>query len=202
VINVTAVTSPSFEESGRRSELLERAADYILERGLSDLSLRPLAEALATSARMLLYYFDSKERLVADALQLIAERQRTELALETGDGLRSYWRWVSAPERRAYLRLLYEVYGEALRDPGYFGSFLADEALDWLRFAEDGFQHAGLGGSDARVLSTYTLAAMRGLELDLLTTNDIDRANDAFELFVEDLERRVAEFGDGFRRER
>ena len=117
-----------------------------MERGLADLSLRPLADALATSARMLMYYFGSKERLVAEALQLIAQRERAELAsnADDGDPLRAYWRWVSADERRPYLRLLYEVYGLALRDPDYYGSFLADEALDWLRFAEAGYRSAGL----------------------------------------------------------
>jgi AcrR family transcriptional regulator len=194
MVDVTTVTTPAAADEGRRAALLERAADYIMERGLAELSLRPLADALATSARMLMYYFGSKERLVVEALQLIAQRERAELSSNSSatDPLRAYWRWISSDQRRPYLRLLYEVYGLALRDPGYYGSFLADEAIDWLRFAEHGFRRTGLTDADARALSTYTLAAMRGLELDLLTTNDIHRANDAFELFHADLERRVS----------
>ena len=203
--NVTTVTdSAPARDDGRRSALLEQAADYVMERGLADLSLRPLADALATSARMLMYYFGSKERLIVEALQLIAQRERAELTSKASDGgpLRAYWRWVSDEERRRYLRLLYEVYGLALRDPGYYGSFLADEALDWLRFAEHGFREAGLSDTDSRALSTYTLATMRGLELDLLTTKEIDRANAAFELFHADLERRLASLADGLNRQR
>jgi AcrR family transcriptional regulator len=43
--------------SDRRHDLAEAATDYVLEHGLLDLSLRPLAAALGTSDRMLLYHF-------------------------------------------------------------------------------------------------------------------------------------------------
>src|SRR2546430_12050912 len=62
----------------RRAATLARAADYVLEHGLADLSLRPLAAALGTSTRMLLYDFGSKERLIAAVL---AEARRREAAL-------------------------------------------------------------------------------------------------------------------------
>src|ERR1700680_2007852 len=44
----------------RRLELLDEVADYILSNGLADLSLRPLAAAINTSPRMLLYFFGTK----------------------------------------------------------------------------------------------------------------------------------------------
>ncbi len=49
----------------RRQELAEQATDYALEHGLIGLSLRPLAQALGTSDRMLLYHFTDKDDLVA-----------------------------------------------------------------------------------------------------------------------------------------
>ncbi len=52
----------------RRAKLLEKVVGYILRHGLVDLSLRPLAAALRTSPHMLLYFFGSKERLLAEAL--------------------------------------------------------------------------------------------------------------------------------------
>ncbi|TWP35284.1 TetR/AcrR family transcriptional regulator [Leekyejoonella antrihumi] len=48
----------------RRDELLQQATDYALEHGLIGLSLRPMAAALGTSDRMLLYHFGSKDALV------------------------------------------------------------------------------------------------------------------------------------------
>ena len=41
----------------RGAELLDKVVDYILSNGLADLSLRPLATAIDTSPRMLLYFF-------------------------------------------------------------------------------------------------------------------------------------------------
>ena len=49
----------------KRVDLLERIVDYVMANGLSDLSLRPLADAVGTSPRVLLYYFTSKEELIA-----------------------------------------------------------------------------------------------------------------------------------------
>ena len=55
-----------------RETLLPLLAAYVLEHGLADLSLRPLAAAVGTSDRMLLYHFTSKQRLMADLLDYIA----------------------------------------------------------------------------------------------------------------------------------
>ena len=47
-------------QRARRDELAEAATDYVLEHGLIGLSLRPLAAALGTSDRMLLYHFGAR----------------------------------------------------------------------------------------------------------------------------------------------
>ena len=62
----------------RRAELLDGVANYILSNGLADLSLRPLATAIGTSPRMLLYFFGSKERLIAEALAHIQIREQID----------------------------------------------------------------------------------------------------------------------------
>ena len=62
----------------RRAATLAKAAEYVLEHGLADLSLRPLAKALGTSPRMLLYDFGSKERLIHE---ILAEIRRHETSL-------------------------------------------------------------------------------------------------------------------------
>lgn len=55
-----------------REILLPRLAAHVLEHGLADASLRPLARAAGTSDRMLLYHFGSKEQLVVDLLAHLA----------------------------------------------------------------------------------------------------------------------------------
>lgn len=76
--------------SPRRDELLERAYRYVLEHGVGDLSLRPLASAIGSSPRVLLYLFGNKDELVQalltrarqdelDLLGGIASRDETDL---------------------------------------------------------------------------------------------------------------------------
>ena len=58
----------------RRERWAQAVTDYTLEHGLIGLSLRPLAADLGTSDRMLLYYFDSKDDLVAAILRTSNDR--------------------------------------------------------------------------------------------------------------------------------
>ena len=55
-----------------RETLLPKLATYVLEHGLGSLSLRPLAKAVGTSDRMLIYHFGSKDALISDLLQYLA----------------------------------------------------------------------------------------------------------------------------------
>src|SRR6202042_181950 len=64
--------------SARRDELLERAYRYVLEHGLAAMSLRPLATAIGSSPRVLLFLFGSKDGLVC---ALLSRARVDELAL-------------------------------------------------------------------------------------------------------------------------
>ena len=46
-------------DAQRRAELLDAIEAYVFANGLSDLSLRPLAAAVGSRPRVLLYYFGS-----------------------------------------------------------------------------------------------------------------------------------------------
>src|ERR1700712_3175645 len=52
----------------KREELLAAVVGYLEERGVNDLSLAPMAEALGTSKRMLLYYFGDRKSLLEQAM--------------------------------------------------------------------------------------------------------------------------------------
>jgi AcrR family transcriptional regulator len=58
----------------RRAALLAKIADHVLAEGLWAVSLRPLAAAVGTSDRMLLYYFKDKGELIASALAELMAR--------------------------------------------------------------------------------------------------------------------------------
>ena len=48
----------------RPVELLDAIVGYLTTHGVAELSLRPLAKAVGSSPRVLLYYFGSKEKLL------------------------------------------------------------------------------------------------------------------------------------------
>ncbi|HET6989478.1 MAG TPA: TetR/AcrR family transcriptional regulator, partial [Kribbella sp.] len=95
--------------SARQQELLERAYAYSLTHGLADLSLRPLATAIGSSPRVLLFLFGSKDGLIRallararvdelELLRLIDERYDEPPGLTVV--ARELWTWLAAPERR------------------------------------------------------------------------------------------------------
>jgi AcrR family transcriptional regulator len=63
----------------RREAAIERMADHVLAEGLGAATLRPLAAAVGTSDRMLLYYFTDKDELLTATLERIALRMTAEL---------------------------------------------------------------------------------------------------------------------------
>ena len=107
--------------TARREELLERAYGYALEHGLASMSLRPLAEAIGSSPRVLLFLFGSKDGLV----RALLERARTDElrflgSAPPGDLAAIAWRvweWLAAPERRGLLTLWVEAYARSLVEP-------------------------------------------------------------------------------------
>ena len=185
-------------DDDRRAALLRGAVLHVLAEGLADLSLRPLAEALGTSARMLVYYFGSKEQLILDVLAAVRRQKHADIeALSREDSLRGYWNWASSAEGRRYLRLVYEVYGLSVRDAGRFGPFLSEETAEELAFIRGLYKGSRLSESQRDALATYAFAAVRGFELDLVATGDVSRINAAFDLFEADLARRTLHSAGG-----
>jgi AcrR family transcriptional regulator len=60
----------------RPEELRGAIVQYLIQHGLAELSLRPLAKAIGSSPRVLLYYFGSKEKMVIEVLAEVRQRQR------------------------------------------------------------------------------------------------------------------------------
>ena len=60
----------------RKDILTGEIIDHVVRHGLSDLSLRPLADAIGTSARLLIYHYKSKEALLGEVLDIMQTRLR------------------------------------------------------------------------------------------------------------------------------
>ena len=178
-------------DEARRAQLLESAVDYVLRHGLSDLSLRPLAKALKTSPRVLLYYFKSKEDLVVEIIRLGRDRQRATMAnLKLTAGLSAreisliLWRYYSDPQWEPLMRLFLEVYALALQDRTRFPGFLERVVEDWLQALEPCSTLAGYSREQARTFATVLIAGYRGFLLDLCATHDRPRIDAAVALWL------------------
>ena len=170
----------------RRAKLLEKVVDYVLRHGLADLSLRPLAAALGTSTRMLLYFFGSKERLLAEALTESGARLRREFAraLSTKSSreeqLGLAWEVWSSKESKKFSWLFFEAFTLAMRNRRRFPGFLERLVKDWLPFFEQAVGAAGVEAERVQPVATFILATIRGLQLDALATSEQARVDGAF----------------------
>jgi len=169
-----------------RTKLIEGTVDFILKRGLIDLTLRPLAAALNTSARMLLHYFGSKERLITQALAQAQTRQQEEFARilsargKRRDRLALAWDVWSSEENERFLGFFFEVYVLAMHNRKRFPGFLERMVKDWLPLFEQAVAAVGVEPKRVTPLATFILATIRGLQLDLLATGEKARVDGAF----------------------
>jgi AcrR family transcriptional regulator len=187
------VGNPEATPSARQTELLEAAYRYALAHGLAELSLRPLAAAIGSSPRVLLYLFGSKDGLIrallararSDELQLLGrlgadERQGDGNAAGLARTAEQVWSWLAAPEHRSLLTLWVEGYARSLVDPdGPWARFALATVEDWLALLagaqEPSRRHTAAGSAER----TLVLAVLRGGLLDLLATGDLERTTAA-----------------------
>ncbi|MHC9296504.1 TetR/AcrR family transcriptional regulator [Mycobacterium sp. LTG2003] len=181
-----AATSPS----ARQTELLEAAYQYALTHGLGEMSLRPLAAAIGSSPRVLLFLFGSKDGLV----RALLERARSdELALldrlrQSADAgqvslaaaVEQVWGWLAADEHVPLLKLWTEAYARSLSEPGGpWAGFARATVQDWLDVLANYQPAQDKTSADGLARRTLALAVLRGGLLDLLATGDRDRVTSA-----------------------
>jgi AcrR family transcriptional regulator len=179
----------------RPEELLDAIVAYIAKKGVAELSLRPLAKAVNSSPRGLLYYFGSKEKLVAKAIRRLRERQRAGFGKmreagyeQPSDLCRAIWKQMSAPESEAAFKLSFEVYALALRHPKQFADFLSSSVEDWLEFLAEPLLRRGHPKAEARAFATIVIAGFRGFMLDYCASHDRERVDRAVELWLKALD--------------
>jgi AcrR family transcriptional regulator len=182
--------------SARQDELLELAYRYVLANGLADMSLRPLAKAIGSSPRVLLFLYGSKDALIRALLdrarsdELAAIDAFKEVGSRAGlaDSARQVWEWLSAPDHRLLLGLWVEAYARSLVDPdGPWAGFAAQTVQDWLGLLASrqapGRRRSAAGAAER----TAVLALLRGAMLDLLATGDLARTTASVVLLLEAL---------------
>ena len=170
----------------RRQQLLDRSLGYLLDHGIADLSLRPLAARIGTSARLLIYHFGSREGLLTAVMDEVRARLQasfTAMSQRTvtrkTSPLEAFWRWATAAEQIAYIRLLFEVQVLALQRPAVFGPYLERTSDTWIAAIQPALP------APIRNPETATLCAavMDGLLLEFLATGDRRRTTRALKAF-------------------
>ena len=186
-------------EDGRRrgrhqpDELALAAADWVIENGLGDLSLRRLAEGIGVSHRVLLYHFGSKDELFQAILRAARTRERLRAVSAPGENaedetaasvLRHTWAYLSAPREHAFWRFYFEIHGLALQQPDRYPDVLHEGVHDWLTMSRDVLMRDGVPEPQAQAVATLILGAFRGLMLDLLQTGERDRVDAALDVLA------------------
>ena len=158
----------------RREQLLDAATDHVLAEGLIGLTLRPLAAALGTSDRMLIYHFDTRDALVSAVVARTTERSTACVAALP-----------SAPSVRAAVNRLWEAYQtEPLRScqsvyvqaaaTGLIGQepYLSDARASnerWSAALRDYLMRSGAPARRVSRIVTLVDSALYGFHLDLTT---------------------------------
>lgn len=173
--------------SDRREELLDGSLNYLLEHGAAGMSLRPLASAVGTSARLLVYHFGSKDGLLAAVMERVSARLQasfSELSAAPRRGrkvspLQAFWSRMTRDDTLPYLRLLFEVQILAIQDPERYAHYLEGISTDWLDLIEESLPPS----RDRRALATLCIAVIDGLLLEVMSTGDTRRTTRALKRF-------------------
>ncbi|MFI7125439.1 TetR/AcrR family transcriptional regulator [Nonomuraea sp. NPDC050153] len=187
----------------RRAELLDQIVDYLAQHGLSTLSMRPLAEHLGKSTRVLTHHFSDKEALLSATMERLDERHREWLRAlpgwsgsdSVGTIIRRTWDWQAREENLPVARLIHEIEGLAAggRLPGPVPRLLADRS----EFVAGLLRDRGVPEADALRISTLANSAYTGLQIDFLTTGERERAEEALDQLCALVDDWVAAHGTG-----
>ena len=180
-------------ETARRDALADAATDYVLEHGLIGLSLRPLAGALGTSDRMLLYHFEGKDDLVATVLRVSNDRSVGVVRAlpPSGDprtAVLDVWAAMQAPGLSGSQRTYVEAAALGLFGREPYVSTVREGNRQWVAAVADHLVASGTPRARAVRAVELLDAAMMGFLLDL----PLDPRDSARDQAVADLADAVA----------
>ncbi|MFD5254121.1 TetR/AcrR family transcriptional regulator [Streptomyces bobili] len=184
----------------RRPELLAAVTDYVLTHGVTDLSLRPLAQALGVTHATLLRHFSSKEELITSVVDKIrtdlTDRLTGDEQLRAADSaaelVKALWPRLCEPREQRQFLLLFEMVGHNGWKPEGDRGSARSLVGDWLDVLVGKLMQDSWPPEDASALATLLLAQVRGLQLDLLVSGDRARVDRALEFSLRLLERPAA----------
>lgn len=171
----------------RKQELLNGLIAYLAKHGIADLSLRPMAAATGTSARLLIFHFGSKEGMLIEILEEMQARLQRSFG-ETLDQprppgmslLQVFWDWATTGRNYDYHRLLYQLQLLAAQNPKVYGRYLKKISLSWLELIQPALPPA----QQTPGFATLYGAVFDGLFIELMSTGDRRRVQAALQEFI------------------
>ncbi len=179
-------------DHARRAELLEGVIAYIADRGLAELSLRPLAEYLGTSSRMLIHYFGTKEQMLVAAL----ETQRPDIAalfagIDDPEVLKSRlgqsFTLNTTGTASISIRVLLQVLGAATVPGSPFTAYATDAIEVLITAMTETLTRINPSIEDPEAAATLLISGMRGVIMDWWITGDTGRITRSVNLLVNQL---------------
>ncbi|MFF7651060.1 TetR/AcrR family transcriptional regulator [Streptomyces sp. NPDC007983] len=174
----------------KRAELLEQVTHYLQHHGLAQMSLSPLAEAIGTTKRMLLYYFGSRENLLAQALAASrpdAHRMFDDVhdTAALHRAAHTLWEAITTGEQAGPIRMLLQLLSLATTEPEQYGSLAAETVEIMIGPIAAAYVRLGHPPRQARARATLLVSGLRGLCQDRLVTQDVARTDAAAHRLIE-----------------
>jgi AcrR family transcriptional regulator len=175
--------------SERREELLDAAIDWLATNGVADMSLRPLASAIGSSPRLLIFHFKSKDSLL-EAVMSELQRRLQESFTKMVAGLpppprespmKTFWRWATNKANLPHLRILYEAHFISLQNPGAFKDYLEKTPMAWTEIIEGSLPES----IRSKAMATLCGAVFDGLIIEYIRSGDLRRTTQSLDLFIE-----------------
>lgn len=181
-------------DHAKREELLASAGAVLARTGLTETSLRSLATEMGTSARMLVYYFGSKEQLTLEVLN----RQQRAAIPETHDvdlpvSVAAHRQWCmedwhacTRGERSDTLRVVLQVFGAACGRDSPYREYTWETLSLLTRNSQARLEALGMPTHVAETRSRIALAAFQGMIIEYFTAEDTAYVDDTFVRFVDE----------------
>jgi AcrR family transcriptional regulator len=158
----------------RRDVLLAACTDHVLTEGLIGLSLRPLAAAVGTSDRMLIYHFGSRAGLVAEIIDESTNRSVAYLgglaaSRTVRAGVLRLWQAYTEPPLYACNLIYVQAAASGYLGQEPYRSSVRDSNARWAGAMRDWFVRCGAPRSRVDRITQLVESALLGFHVDLAT---------------------------------
>lgn len=158
----------------RREELLDAVTDHVVDHGLIGLTLRPVAAAVGTSDRMLVYYFGSRDGLVAEVVARSEDRSIVHIdAMPSVDGVRAavnaLWRAYQREPLHGCMDLYLQAAATGLLGREPYRSAIREANERWRLALERYLVRCGATAERVGRIVMLIDSSLYGFQLDLAT---------------------------------